>query len=230
MTIKSLALITLAAFVLSVHVTNCFSQDKEQTSETALQYKAMIDQLASPNAKPKTHINGKPYKVRFPADYDDKSQELVDEARRSLNRDIAKALPFLIDGLNDKRYSMTIRWGEGDAYYNKTVGEICSEIISANLEVYRKEITFLGPQHWHQYTFPNVNKEWLAKNSSRTLIEMQLEAIDWAIEQRAKENGRIDREDRAQEPKKLQAMRDKLKESKEPLPGSGLLPMHTNNR
>ena len=96
--------------------------------------------------------------------------------------------------------------------------------------MYRKEITFLGPQHWHEYTFPNVNKEWLSKDGGRTLIEMQLEAIDWAIEQRAKENGRIDREDREQEPKKLQAMRDRLKESKEPLPGSRLLLMHTKNR
>jgi|GEM_PF-3570535 len=230
MTTKSLALLAFATLALYFHVQNCFSQDKEKPNDTTVRYKALIEELVSPNSKPETHINGKPHRVRFPAGYDVKSQERVDDARRALDRSIAEALPYLTDALDDKRYSMTINWGDGDGYYNKTVGDICREIIAANIEVYRKEITFLGPQHWHQYTFPNVSKEWLSKNSDRTLIELQLDAIDWAIEQRGKENSRYAREDRAQEPKRLQEMRNKLKESTEPLPGSGLLPMQTKNR
>jgi hypothetical protein len=230
MAYKLLALFALAIFGSNVHVPICLAQAKDQPNESALRFKALIDQLASPNPEPKTHINGKPHRVRFSADYDVKSQERVDEARRALHRSIADALPYLIDALDDKRYSMTINWGDGDGYYNKTVGDICREVIATNLEVYRKEIAFLGPQHWHQYTFPYVSKEWLSKNSNRTLIELQLDAIDWAIDQRAKEDGRYAREDRAQEPNKLLELRNRLKGSKEPLPGSGLLPMQTKNR
>ncbi len=227
---KLLAVFALAIFGLSGHLPVCLSQDKTESNETAHRFKALIEQLASTNPEPKTHINGKPHRVHFPAGYDVKTQERVDDARRALDRGIAEALPYLIEGLDDKRYSMTINWGDGDGYYNKTVGDICREIIACNLEVYRKEIAFLGPQHWHQYTFPNVNKEWLSKNRHRTLIQLQLDAIDWAIEQRGKGDGRYFREDRAQEPEKLKELRNELNASTVPLPGSGLLPMQTKSR
>jgi hypothetical protein len=230
MAAKSLAIFALTTMAMAVDTPSCLSQEKEPSPESARRHKTLIDQLASPNSKPQTHVNGKPYKVRFPADYDVEAQERVDEARQSLNRDVAEALPYLVEALEDKRYSMTINWGEGDGYYNKTVGDICSEVIASNLEVYRSEITFLGPQHWHQYTYPNVNRDWLSKQGNRTLAELQLEAIDWAIDQRVKENGRYAREDRTNEAQKLREMREKLNDSKTPFPGSRLLPMQTKNR
>ncbi|MBM3965379.1 MAG: hypothetical protein FJ308_09985 [Planctomycetes bacterium] len=158
MTTKLLALLAFATVALCVHVQNCLSQDKAKPNDTTVRYNALIEELVSPNAKPDTHINGKPHRVRFPANYDVTSQERVDDARRALNRDIAEARPYLIDALDDKRYSMTINWGDGDGYYNKTVGDICREIIASNLEVYRKEITFLGPQHWHQYVIERLKR------------------------------------------------------------------------
>jgi hypothetical protein len=123
MTTKSLALLAFATLALYVHVQKCLSQDRAKPNDTTVLYKALIEELVSPNTKPETHINGKPHRVHFPADYDVKSQERVDDARRALDRGIAEALPYLIDALDDKRYSMTINWG--DRSTSKRKWQIC---------------------------------------------------------------------------------------------------------
>ena len=161
-------------------------QDAPSTQQASKKYRALIEQLASPNEEAMTR-NGGHSTVTFPTGYDVQAQNRIEAARQTLQDNFEEALPFLLDALDDKRYSMTIDWAEGDAYYNYSVGRVCRDVIASQLEVYRDLIWFSGPQHWHRYDYKEVSKKWLPKQKGRSLADLQIAAIDWAIEQRMAE-------------------------------------------
>lgn len=190
-------------------------------------YRALIEELASPNNKPTTSKRGGGH-VKFPAGYSVKAQRRIDEARRILQDDIEESLPFLIDALDDKRYCLTIDWADGDAYYNFSVGEICKDVVRSHLEIYRDKIGFSGPQHWKKYNYA-ITKEWWAARKDRSLVELQIEAIDWAIELR-KVDDMEGRTDRATELANLEKLRDEIKSSQKPAKPRRMFRMETKNQ
>ena len=128
-------------------------------------YADLISQLVSPNKEPITGDES----VRFPAGYDVKAQQRVEAARQALYDNFEDALPYLVEALNDTRYSMTVDWADGDAYPNYSVGKTCRHIIASQLEIYRDKIKFSGPQHWHRYDYAPISKEWRQKRKGRSL-------------------------------------------------------------
>lgn len=193
--------------------------------ELAKKYRALIEQLASPNKKPITQ-NRSGGAVKFPEGYDVEAQNRIDSARQTLYDNFEQALPFLVEALGDSRYCMTIDWAEGDAYYNKTIGSICGNVIDSQLEVYRDKMGFSGPQDWNRYNCP-LPKEW----KGRSLADLQIESIDWAIAQRSAaikaNNGKLEQ---SQEISDLQKLRKEIAKSGKPAQPRSMYPMVTSDK
>lgn len=145
-------------------------------------FSALISQLVSPNQEADTQ-NGGDARATFPKNYDFDAQRRIDAARQELYDNIEASLSYLVEALDDPRYCMTINWADGDAYYNWSVGKVCRDIITSQLEVYRDRISYAGPRDWNNDNFP-VSKTWWQSRKDYTLSQLQVDAIDWAIERR----------------------------------------------
>ena len=185
--------------------------------ELAKKYRGLVQQLVSPN-KEATTDNGSSGRYALPKGYDVSAQKRIYAARQTLYDEFEEALPFLVEALDDDRYCMTIDWAEGDAYYNFSVGKICRNMIASHLEVYRNKMRF-SLRRWHQYTYP-VSKEWWKKQNSRNLVELQIDAINWAIDQ-----CRAEKEIPNQEITDLQKLRDEIAKSRKATKPRRMLPM-----
>lgn len=208
------AILALTSFVAS----------KADDEANAIKYRDLIKQLVSPNTAPERGGGKEEPWVKFPKGYDLAAQRQIDETRKELQDNIEEALPYLVESLDDDRYCMTINWADGDAYYNKTVGETCRQIIASHLEVYRRKIRFsFIPGQWRYYDYKPISKEWWAERKDRSLVDLQIEAIDWAIERRMAETkiGNLGL-DRLNEVAALTKLRDELKDSKTPAEPMGL--------
>lgn len=199
----SLMLVTGIALL----VTPCGWGDEPPPQDAATKkYRDLVAQLVSPNQKPTTDDES----VKFPKGYDVNAQQRIDAARNTLHDNIEQSLPFLIEALDDERYCMTISWAEGDAYYNESVGDICRDIIQSHLEVYRDQIIFYGPGQWNRYSYNLVSKKWFQTRKDRRLTDLQIEAINWAIERRNAEDKSNVPEDRKNEVADLQKLRERI--------------------
>ncbi len=220
-TTLQLATLTLALLVLSANA------DEPLAAKT--KYRDLIKQLVSPNVKAESGVRGDAW-VKFPKGYDVAAQDKIDDVREELQRSVAEALPYLIESLGDKRYCMTINWAEGDGYYNRSVGEICHEIITSHMEIYRDKIPVGSPRRWHRYDYPNISKKWWEARKGKSLAELQVEAIDWAIATRkADDDDGQFKDTREDELAALTKLREKIAESKAPAKPQRLLPMMTGN-
>jgi hypothetical protein len=198
------------------------------TKRQAQKYRALVEQLASPNKEATTHVNGDPEKVIFPKDYDVQAQKSVGAARAELHQNFAEALPYLIDGLEDKRYSMTVSIVDGEAYYNYSVGQICRELICLELEVYRDSFIFTK-QEYHAFNYP-ISKEWYSTRTKKTVPELQIEAIDWAIT-KGRGGRRSDQFDQSESFARLQKLRAEIVKTGTPAKRHARLkPMVTGDR
>jgi hypothetical protein len=192
-------------------------------------YGELVRIFVSPNEKPTAQGGAEP-SAKFPAGYDVKAQERIAAARQKLHDNFERALPFLIDAIDDSRYCMTINWAGGDAYYNYSVGQVCRDVIASQLEVYRDRIGFSGPLHWHQYNYGPIDRQWWVARKGRSLAELQIEAVDWAIKRRKAEPKDEVGEERADEIANLQKLRNEIARSKKPAKSRRMLPMVTSDR
>lgn len=192
------------------------TDEPPKSDKGSLDFRQLVTQLASPNEAPKTNNRREPH-VKFPSSYDREAQMKVIAARQLLYDNFADALPELIAAIDDQRYCITIDWAEGDGYYNENVGAVCKNIIASQLEVYRAKLKFSGPGHWHKYTYP-ISKEWWEKHKDKSHRELQILAIDWAIDKRKNEK-EFDRDDRKNELAELIKLREQLASSDKPLDG-----------
>ena len=190
-----------------------------------LNYRELVKGLVSPN-KP-IRIRNYPRTISIPPNYDWKAQERIEKTRAILFDHCEEALPFLIEGCTDARYSLMSKWSEDPDYEAWSVGRVCSEIISRHVEVFRKQMEF-GLMRWHRYNFVPEGKdkkeiqEWWRTRKNMSLRELQLAAFDWAIEKRKHEfKGQSDSEEKG-ELKALVTARDKLRHSSKPLPDGAM--------
>jgi hypothetical protein len=212
---NSRPLAILLGALMPLLLANQGSSDGPSKDARSKKYAEHVAQLVSPNKEP---ITGD-VAVKFPRGYDLRAQRRVDEARKALHDNFEDALPHLIDALDDQRYSMTVNWAEGDAYPNYSVGEVCRDVIASQLEVYRDKIRFSLPR-WHEYDYP-VSKAWWKTRKDRSLAELQVEAIDWAIERRKAEP---EKERREEELVGLRELREQVAKSGKPTKSKRLLP------
>jgi len=216
-------LLTALLFLAACH-TAIAQQTVGKAKGKELNYRKLIKELVSPN-KP-IRIQNYPPTIAIPPNFDWKAQERIEENRAILYDHCEEALPFLIEGCTDSRFSLVSQWSEDTDYYSWNVGRVCAEIISRHAEVFRDQMHFSLPR-WHRYNFVPVPhalaekerkeiQEWWHTRKSMSLRELQLAGFDWAIEKCKREfKGQSDDEG---EIKALVAARDKLRKSSKPLP------------
>lgn len=205
----------------------CLAAEPLAKPKEPTNYAAVVAQLVSPNKEPQTYNQDRSW-VKFPAGYDKAAQQRIDTVRQQLHDNFEVVLPHLIAALDDQRYCLTINWAEGDGYYNKTVGSICKDIIASHLEVFRAKIEVADSFHSSYYNYP-ITKKWGEDRKGRSLVELQSEAIEWAIERRKAEPKEARQEGRENEVAELQKLGAELKQSGKPLPPRRMLRMITND-
>lgn len=164
---------------------------KEILSSTEI--KEAVDSLVSPNKAP---FGMNPGPASGPQDYDEAAQQVIQEKLLVLTRAGEKAIPMLINHIDDDRYCLTELHYSG--YCNRTVGDMCLRIIRSHIDgpiqrfnrftkhkndpegrssrpsyvdlLYAKQI--LG-------TKEKWGKWWQSNNND--LAQIQLKALNWAI-------------------------------------------------
>ena len=220
--IGRLAFLTALALAFLVQG-RCWSQaQKTEIKAEQLDRKkveSLIAQLRSTNKNP--FVNGDPWRVKFPDDYDEKAQEKVEAARQKLI-DLGKdAFPILIEHINDEGYS---RPCEGSAIPSgESVGYVCLYILEEQVDLagmrYKSRTGVDGEPHGHVGFFSqfykdeenksqNAMRRWWKEHKHLSLREMQIEALRWSIAQER----RIGFPDKKDEKSYLQPLLQKLKE------------------
>ncbi|GEM_PF-3191762 len=141
---------------------------------------SLIEQLASTNAPP-----NRPFGP-LPDGYDEKAQELVEEAQTKLLAKGTAAFPLLIAHQEDARYCGTY---PTSILRDFTVGEICLQIIERQIDLrlgsYKGRTGADGESHGP----PDYLQEhrpldrWWAKRSHLSLRDIQIEVMEWTITQ-----------------------------------------------
>jgi hypothetical protein len=137
----------------------------------------LVNLLASKNAVSGRSIH------QFPKDYDRNAQVVVYLAAQQLLAEGATAFDALIEHRDDNRYSYT--YAAADAEYNKTVGDVCFEIMLQCIKCYSNEIYYITNEQFDlEPRFPGESgvAKWWQRNRHRPLWEIQVAAIDRAIE------------------------------------------------
>jgi hypothetical protein len=173
------------------------ADDEKEANGKVRDYRELVKGLVSSN-KPIKYDHE--YHLTFPPDYDGKAQVRIEKNRRVLYEHCDEALPFLIEGCTDPRYSLT--WKSDSYADNSCVGEVCLEIVAAHLEVYRKHMSLGTKTEYYAYRFvPRITaigeevtaekkkeiEDWWRGRKGKTLLELQIEAFDWAIKKRMQE-------------------------------------------
>ncbi|MEN6407658.1 MAG: hypothetical protein ABFC77_14455 [Thermoguttaceae bacterium] len=220
----------LTVLAFSVVCSTAFAQQAETKDNGARpDYRELVKGLVSPNKPIKCYGEDQ---TSFPPGYDRAAQSPIEKNRRILYEHCAEALPFLMEGCTDTRYSLT--WKSDSYADNSCVGEVCLEIIASHLEVYRKHMSLRSKERYYTYRFvPRINgaigeqvteekkkeiEDWWRGRKGKNLLELQVEAFDWAIAKRKKEFGNREESDAAKEIKHLVAARNKLEHDRKCLP------------
>jgi hypothetical protein len=164
----------------------------------------LIAELRSANKDP----NPKFRPIRsFPKGYNVEAQEKVEKARKKLIALGKDAFPALIEHVQDKGYSRPISTA---ILRGLSVGEVCFMIIEGQVDLagirYKSRDGSDGYHYVHRGYFSQYCKKawytrdglrkWWKDNKNRSLKEMQIEALKWAIarERRIGFPGKKDRE------------------------------------
>ena len=186
------------------------------------QITVLVGQLASPNRPPPT---GVPNAEDAPG-YDQEAQKKVLRAFHQLRGLAPRSFPFLFGHVSDERYSLTVV--SGKAGKNFSVGQVCREILTSNLQspACRRRTASTNVKHRpyppdylsaHKLFQPDEAKEWWESRKNKSLRELQIEVLEWTLIEEIKASDRYLDEDRERLRK---ALRD-LRASRNPLePGT----------
>jgi hypothetical protein len=156
----------------------CFTAiaQEKPTSPSEAQIRAWIADLA--NAGPKR-------KFRYPGDRLTKEErealEPVKTAYANLTKHFLAALPYLMESIDDKRYSYPQEHPSSGVFAHQSVGQACRNIIQRKI-LLRNPMVIDGRDIavWHR--FP-INDDWYLRAKGMSLFEMQVDALDWILKQ-----------------------------------------------
>ena len=154
--------------------------EQQSKPPSRAQCDAWVQQLANRSERP---FEG--YVHRSPKNIDRKALGEVKVAYDNLSMHFVESLPSLIGGLSDKRYSYYQEVPSNGVFTCHNVGGACYDIITANIETRR--LSFLDKtgvlRSVHFITAMGGAEKWYETRKRKSLFELQLEAIDWALQQ-----------------------------------------------
>ena len=184
---------------------------------------SLIENLASPNKSPTAQGT--------PEGYDRDAQKRVMASWLKLRDAGIQAFPYLLKHGDDRRYSFTKRT-------NWSVRDACVGVIRSHLQPfgYRNYEILPGDHHMyrlpqsyavrHKLTVPTEAAKWWAARQHKTLLELQIEVIEWTIAEEAKNPDRYSEKDRAY----LNGFLEKARKADRPLPPSDPFSWKSNSR
>jgi hypothetical protein len=218
----------MRSFLLSVgFLTTCLSGTYAAgPPPTEAAIRALVEQLASPNQRPKAYPEsaGSP-DAKFPLGYDPAAQSKVRQAFLELQKIGPRAFPYLAEKIDDKRYSFTDDAGE--VMSNWSVGSACYDIIDSQVQAYngmwngtaddgdpRERPRRPTPFQQDELEDSSKFRTWCEVRKHKTLRELQIESLEWTIAEEAKRPQSFSDVER----KHLQDVLTKLRASNQPLP------------
>lgn len=195
--------------------TQLFSQDTGSKVEhpARAQCDAWVQQLANRSKRPFEKYVHKP-----PKNIDRKALAEVKAAYDKLSIHFADSLPSLIGGLSDERYSYYQEVPSNGVFECHNVGGACGKIIHENIEVYRRHLYSLDrtqvPRTVHFLSEMGGIEKWYASRKDKSLFELQLEAVNWALSQPP--DDRVERSEWDSAVVSLRKFRDELVQGKKP--------------
>ncbi|MGD0900357.1 MAG: hypothetical protein ABR915_21200 [Thermoguttaceae bacterium] len=205
-------------FFALVLVAGCATELALAEEVSDAQIEKFVAQLASPNKAPRIVI---PVHPDYDPKFDHEGQKKVCAAWHKL-RDLApRSFPFLFDHFSDDRYALTE--DAGDFYKNYSVGFLCRDILVSNLhpDVWdHKEFGTAFRRRPHQPDYvehfkllePKSAREWYRTRTGLSLRELQIEVVEWVLQEEERLTKTYTNEDREAVRREL----TELKASREP--------------
>lgn len=180
----------LISLCLLAPMTTASAAGEGNSPEFRKEVDSLIRQLRSPNKDP--NRTSSPF-VRFPEDYDHVAQKKVTEAVAELKSLGKAAFPILIEHANDSEYSQSRSIA---ILSSASVGQACYDIIQHQVDPspfnYKNRKGSDGKEHgFHRSYFGKywkgaqsrrvVLELWWKDNQGKSLLDMQIEALESAI-------------------------------------------------
>jgi hypothetical protein len=182
----NLVLLVVAAWTVALPEGR--ASDKGESKGKRPDYRELVKGLVSPN-EPIQYKDSESDHDSLPAGYDPTAQARVEKNRRLLYEHCEEALPFLMEGCLDSRYSLT--WQSDSYLCTLGVGNVCLEIVAAHVEMYREHMRF-SKTDFYAYSFvPRLQtplggqvsdkerkeiEQWWRTRKGKSLLELQIEA------------------------------------------------------
>jgi hypothetical protein len=209
--------------ILPAFATSIDAKDGQVSKEkriTAAECERLVKQLISPYKPPftKTYVHELPKGLEEDVLYE--RQKKIEAAYNKLSKNIEVALPILAKHLDDDRFSYVYEVGPSAVYQTMSVGGACARIIYAHVEVYQEHVTTWDGEKRHSLWFifdhcGGIDK-WWKRRKGKTLAELQLEGIEWALRQKKPKHFESDKE-WAKAKKSLEKMAKEIRASKKPI-------------
>ncbi len=155
---------------------------------TVKQCEKLVETLASPHKAPFTED----YVFDLPKGLGESEllhrQRAIEVAYDTLSANIEVSMPVLMDHVGDQRFSFVQEAMASGTYYCSSVGEACSVIVRAHVSPYQRAVEKSdGEGHTKSIDFINDVcgglTPWWKKRGKRSLADLQLEPVEWALRQ-----------------------------------------------
>jgi hypothetical protein len=163
-------------------------EGSDQESLTLADCERVVEQLANPGKPPFTEV----YVLDLPKGVREsdlrRQQQTIAEAYNALSANIEVAFPVLAAHIADKRFSYVYEDGVSGVYECETVGGACRRIIDEHVAFYeelvaKRDDDGRAKSVWFAYDKAGGMEKWLKDRQGRSLAELQLEAVEWAVAQ-----------------------------------------------
>ncbi len=208
----------LAAIVAFLDAGDPTSSNKKRL--TAADCERLVRQLANPNKPPFKEAYVFPHKLD--ARKIMKQQEKIREAYNTLSDNFELSLPILVKHTDDGRFSYVHEdVGTSGVIVKASVGKACYRMIKSHVEVYRREVTrpdFAFIPRCPSFIMEECRgvKKWWKGREKKTLAELQLEGIEWALKLKKPEHFESD-DEWTKAKKALRKMAADIRASNKPL-------------
>jgi hypothetical protein len=176
-------LVLLAAIAISIDAGERSGSAKKRI--TAEECEGLVRQLVNPNKPPFKERYTFPEKLKYREIQ--KQQEKICRAYDSLSDNFEISLPILVKHVDDDRFSYVYEdVGTSGVIVKASVGFACLQMIDVHVEVYRREVTkpdFAFIPRCPSFIFEECGgvKKWWQSRKKKTLAQLQLEGIEWAL-------------------------------------------------
>ena len=185
-TMRLIAILGLLAFAASVGAGEKHASPTKRL--TAAQCERLVKRLVNPGQPPFTED----YVLHLPNGVSESSlwenQKPIAAAYDELSANIEVSLPVLMAHAADKRFSYVYEDGISGVYECATVGGACIGIIVAHVEVYHTAVRKYDADGrskslWFISDECGGVEKWWKDRRGRSLADLQLEGIEWAMRQ-----------------------------------------------